>query len=80
MTERMESPKKHIVIRKLFSSLWFKCHFSKYQWYRKWYGGRWEKHWIHICASSMWLAMTPPRVWPEWRQPCSHGTPEIEDW
>ena len=39
-----------------------------------------EHHWIDICGNSMWLDMHPERKWPEWRQPCSHGTPTIEDY
>ena len=65
---------------RLFRSFWFKHHLSRYQWYRKWYGGRGERHWIEICMSFIWLDMHPDRCWPGYRQPCSHGTPEIEDW
>ena len=48
--------------------------------YRRWFGGRWERHWIEICGSFIWLSMHPDRKWPEYRQPCSFGNPEIEDW
>ena len=65
---------------KLFRSKFFRCSLSQYQWYRKFYGGRWEYHYIGICNSAMWLEMKPPRVWPDYVQPCSHGTPTIEDW
>ena len=68
------------MFRKLFKKFFFRHLFAKYQWYRKWYGGRWEYHFIHVCGASMWLDMTRPRVWPKWVQPCSHGTPIIEDW
>lgn len=53
---------------------------GRFQWYRRWHGGRWECHWIDICGSFIWLDMHPDRKWPEWRQPCSHGTPTIEDY
>ena len=65
---------------KIFRTFWIKHWFSRYQWYRRWYGGRWEYHWIDICCSAMWLEMTPPRIWPAYRQPCSVGTPIVEDW
>jgi len=68
------------MFRKLFMIFWIKHYLSKYKWYRKWYGGRWEYHWIDICCCAMWLDMTPPRMWPEYTQPCSHGTPIIENW
>ena len=63
-----------------FESSCFK-HFlgPHFRWYRRWYGGRWERHWIDICESFIWLDMHPNRKWPEYRQPCSLGTPEIED-
>jgi len=68
------------MLNKLFRRFFFKHWLCKYQWYRKWYGGRWEYHFIHICCGSMWLDMTPPRVWPDYVQPCSMGAPKIEDW
>lgn len=64
----------------LFRTWLFKYLLGRYQWYRRWFGGRWEHHWIDICGNSMWLDMHPERKWPEWRQPCSHGTPTIEDY
>ena len=64
----------------LFRLFWFKHLLGNFQWYRKWYGGRWEFHYIDVCHSSMWLDMHPDRKWPEWVQPCSHGTPIVEDW
>lgn len=53
-----------------------------FQWYRRWYGGRWEQHWIDICGAYIWLEMRPdPKYqWPAYRQPCSYGTPLIEDY
>ena len=65
----------------LFRAFWFK-HFlgQRFQWYRRWFGGRWERHWIDICGSFIWLDMHRDRKWPEYRQPCSFGTPEIEDY
>ena len=48
--------------------------------YRRWYGGRWEYHWVDVCASSMWLDMAPGRCWPDYRQPCTFGTPIVEDY
>ncbi|WP_431512582.1 hypothetical protein [Variovorax sp. DAIF25] len=68
------------MLTKLFRSFWFKHSFARFQWYRRWYGGRWERHWIDICGSCMWLDMHPERCWPAYRQPCSFGTPEIEDY
>lgn len=64
----------------IFRSTFFYCAFGKYRWYRKWYGGRWERHRIDICGGLIWLSMHPDRKWPEYRQPCSQGTPEIEDY
>jgi len=65
---------------KLFRAFPFRHWLARFQWYRRWYGGRWEYHYIEICASFMWLDCTPPRIWPAYRQPCSRGTPLIEDW
>ena len=53
---------------------------SDYQWYRKWYGGRWEYHDITICHAQMWLEMRQDKCWPEYIQPCSLGVPIIEDY
>ncbi len=53
---------------------------GRFQWYRRWCGGRWECHWIEICGGFIWLDMRPDCKWPEWRQPCSRGTPTIEDY
>lgn len=69
------------ILRRLFSA-WVFRHFlgQRFRWYRRWFGGRWECHYIDICHSHIWLDMHPDRKWPEWRQPCSFGTPEIEDY
>lgn len=64
----------------IFRRTLFKLIFSRWQWYRRWYGGRWEYHFIDICHSSMWLDMAPNKHWPDYREPCSHGTPTIEDY
>lgn len=56
------------------------CYFSKYQWYRKFYGGRWELWWIGICASAIWLDMRSDLP-DDYRQPCSEGQRMArEDW
>ena len=67
-------------MRKLFTSFWFSHYLCRYQWYRRWHGGRWEYHFIDICHAHMWLNMHPDRKWPEYRQPCSVGTPIVEDY
>jgi hypothetical protein len=67
-------------MRKLFTSFWFKHHLCRYQWYRRWHGGRWEYHFIDICCSHMWLDMHSDRKWPDYRQPCSVGAPVVEDY
>lgn len=67
-------------VRRVFMSFWMKHFLSKYQWYRRWHGGRWENHWIDICGSFIWLDMRKDRCWPEYRQPCSFVTPIIEDY
>lgn len=64
----------------LFRMFWFKFHLSRFRWYRRWYGGRWEYHFIDVCHCHMWLDMHPDRCWPEWRQPCSVGAPIVEDY
>lgn len=64
----------------LFRLFFFQCRLSRFQWYRRWYGGRWERHFIDACLAFIWLPMTPPRIWPAYRQPCSIGTPTIEDY
>ena len=55
---------------------------SRYRWYRAYSGGRWERHFIDICGTYIWLQMSPnpARQWPAYRQPCSVGVPEIEDY
>lgn len=63
-----------------FRAFFFKYHLARFQWYRRWYGGRWEYHFIDICRASMWLDMHPARCWPAYRQPCSVGSPVIEDY
>jgi hypothetical protein len=53
---------------------------SRFKWYRRWYGGRWEYWFIEMCLSSMWLNMSRDYCWPE-HGPCSgRGTPVIEDY
>lgn len=64
----------------IFRTFFFKQMLSRFQWYRRWHGGRWEYHWIEICGSFIWLDMDPDRKWPEYVQPCSRGTPLIEDY
>ena len=68
------------LVRRIGRSFWMRYLLSKYQWYRRWYGGRWEYHWISVTTSAMWLEMQPGKCWPEYRQPCSMGTPIVEDW
>lgn len=65
---------------RIFRSQCVKAFLCDYRWYRRWFGGRWECHWIDIAHSFIWLDMRPDRKWPEYRQPCSHGTPIIEDY
>lgn len=67
----------------LFRRFWFMYVLGqRFQWYRRWYGGRWELHFIDICNSDIWLSMSsnPLRQWPAYRQPCSVGYPLIEDY
>jgi len=64
----------------MLRSFWVKHYLGQnFQWYRRWYGGRWERHFIDVCCSFIWLDMHPDRKWPEYRQPCSIGRPTIED-
>lgn len=65
---------------RILRSPWIKAFLCDYRWYRRWFGGRWECHWIDITCSFIWLDMRPDCKWPEYRQPCSHGTPTIEDY
>lgn len=64
----------------LFRASFFRSRLSGYQWYRRWHGGRWERHFIDICHAYIWLPMDPLRCWPQWRQPCSIGAPIVEDY
>lgn len=67
----------------IFRASWFRFHLGqRFQWYRRWFGGRWELHWIDICGAYIWLPMSsdPQRQWPAYRQPCSVGAPIIEDY
>jgi hypothetical protein len=69
------------MIRKFFMLFWFRHVFGqRFQWYRRWYGGCWELHFIDICHAHLWLDMHPDRKWPDYRQPCSVGAPVIEDY
>ena len=69
------------ILRRLFSAWVFRNFLGqRFRWYRRWFGGRWECHYIDICHNHIWLDMHPDRKWPEWRQPCSFGTPKIEDY
>lgn len=45
---------------------------SRYQWCRKWYGGRWELWHIGICNADIWLRI-PMNYSTDYRQPCSVG-------
>ena len=65
---------------KLLRSIILRVHLSRFQWYRRLHGGRWERHWIDVCNSYIWLSMHPDRCWPKYRQPCSWGIPVIEDY
>jgi hypothetical protein len=67
-------------VRAFMSTFWVQHWFSRFRWYRRYIGGRWEYHFIDICTASMWLPMNPQRCWPEYRQPCSVGAPIVEDW
>lgn len=51
-----------------------------FQWYRRLYGGRWERHYIDLCMADIWMPMAANKKWPEYVQPCSLGPPVIEDW
>ena len=37
-------------------------------------------NYIDVCHAAIWLPMHPKRCWPDYRQPCSVGTPIIEDY
>ena len=72
-------------LRQVFSAFFFQHLLCRFRWYRRWYGGRWERHWIDICCEDIWLPMSndPARQWRQWpayRQPCSLGEPLIEDY
>jgi hypothetical protein len=68
-------------MKTILRSFWFKHYLGqRFQWYRRWFGGRWELWWIDICCSFIWLDIRPDRKWPEHREPCSIGRPFIEDY
>ena len=68
------------LFRKILTLFWFKHFLGNFKWYRRWHGGRWERHWIEPCCSDIWFDMKQGKQWPEYRMPCSHGTPIIEDY
>lgn len=68
------------MIRAFLRSPTVRYYLKDFKWYRKWYGGRWEYHWIDICRGALWLSMHPDRCWPDYRQPCSVGAPIVEDY
>lgn len=58
--------------------IFFKYPLSKFQWYRKWYGGRWERWYIEVCHSDIWFH---EKSLYKGQRPCSaRGTPIIEDY
>lgn len=65
---------------RIFRNWFFRYLLSNYRWYRRWYGGRWERHYIELCHSLIWLDMQPGRKWPNWIPHSSRGTPTIEDY
>jgi len=64
----------------IFRAFFFSHPLRRFQWYRRWYGGRWERHFIDVCRAHLWLPMHPDRKWPKYRQPCSVGIHIVEDW
>lgn len=60
------------LFRKIGRSFFFQHRLSRFQWYRRWYGGRWEYWFIDICYKSMWLPMRKDLPL-DYRQPCSVG-------
>lgn len=68
------------LLRRLLTHTSVMCRLSGRQWYRRYYGGRWELHAIDICHAYIWLPMRQDRKWPEYRQPCSVHMARIEDW
>ena len=69
-----------MILRLILSNFWPRHFLGKFGWYRSWYGGRWEHHYIEICASFIWLEVENPKHYWEtgYRQPCSRCTPLIE--
>ena len=61
-------------------SIWFKSFFSKYRWYRRWYGGRWELWWVQSFWSDFWHDVSVDKCHPEYRPRDCFGTPTIEDY
>lgn len=58
--------------------VFFKFPLSKFQWYRKWYGGRWELWYIDECMADIWFH--EKSLYNGQRPMSSRGTPVIEDY
>ena len=68
------------MFRWFFRLFFFKHLLSRFQWYRRWYGGIWEYWYIEMCYNSMWLDMSPEHCYPK-QYPCTgRGTPIIENY
>lgn len=64
---------------KSFFRVWFvRTSLDGFAWYRKWYGGRWERHYIEFTHSCIWYARDKGKAWPESTFYGSRGTPLIE--
>jgi hypothetical protein len=68
-------------IMDLFRSSVLRAFLSSFQWYRIWYGGRWEYWQVEdALASFVWFAVGIDECWPAYRPLSSSGTPVIENW
>ena len=64
----------------LIHNAFAKSHLAQYQWYRKWYGGYWERWYIEMCHSLIWLDVPRQFAYPDYCPGSGHGIPEIEDY
>jgi hypothetical protein len=52
----------------------------RWQWYRRWQGGHWERWYIETLWADLWLDVDHCTRGTRLRPPLGRGTPTCEDW
>lgn len=53
---------------------------SNWRWYRRWYGGRWERWWVDCPVCSMCWHTGNLQRYDGRPSPLCRGTPVVEEW